>query len=74
MKTTLEIDERLLVRVMKISGLRTRRAVVDFALRQAERLVRSRRLLESLLPGDEFADAVDPAYDVMALRERETGR
>ena len=38
MKMTLSIDEKLLARVMKLSGLKTKREAVDFDLREAERL------------------------------------
>jgi Arc/MetJ family transcription regulator len=70
-KTTIELDEDRLNRVMKLTGLKTRKAVLDFALREAERAARVRRFLRSLLPDEEYGDAVAPGYDVLVLREKE---
>lgn len=71
MKTTIEIDEARLKKVMKLTGARTRRAAVDYALREAEKAGRIDRLVLDALPGSDFADAVDPKYDVCAVRARE---
>ena len=71
MKTTIDIDEARLKRVMKLAGLKTRKAAVEFALREAERAARIKRLLGASLADEEFTDAVDSAYDVRSLRERE---
>jgi len=54
-----------------MAGLKTRKETIDFALREAERAVRLRRLIKAPLADEELAGAVDPAYDVLALRERE---
>lgn len=71
MKATIEFDEERLSRVMKLTGLKTRKAVLDFALREAERAARVRKFLRSLLPDTEYSDAVAPGYDVLVLREKE---
>ena len=71
MKTTIDIDERRLKNVMKLSGAKTRKAAVDYALREAEKSGRIDWLIREALPGSEFADAVDPNYDVRAVRNRE---
>ena len=74
MKTTIDLDEAKLERVMKLTGLATRREAIDFALTQAERSAKVKSLL-----GRRFSEGitdnvvVGPAYDVLALRRRETG-
>jgi Arc/MetJ family transcription regulator len=71
MKTTIEIDEDKIKRVMHLTGIRTRREAVDFALSEVERLARVRQLLETSLYVDADGDVMDPAYDLMKLREME---
>lgn len=71
MKTTIDLDERRLSVVMKLTGLKTRKAAVDYALGAAERQASLDRLLERALPDEEYRSAVDPKYDVPALRKRE---
>ncbi len=70
MKTTVELDEKRLTSVMKLTGLRTRKAAVDYALRVAERAASLDRLMERALPDEAYRTAVDPHYDVVALRNR----
>jgi Arc/MetJ family transcription regulator len=65
---TLEIDEKRLARVMKLAGIRTKTAAVQYALREAERAARRDRLFATRWKSEELAAAVDPAYDVLALR------
>lgn len=68
MKTTIDIDEAKLKRVMRLTGLKTRKAAVDFALSEAERLARVDQLFRR--PFFVTRDPViDPAYDVIRLRE-----
>ena len=71
MKTTIDLDERRLAAVMKLTGLKTRKAAVDYALCAAERQASLDRLLERALPDEEYRTAVDPRYDLVALRKRE---
>lgn len=70
MKTTVELDENRLTTVMKLTGLRTRKAAVDYALRAAERAASLDRLMEKALPDEVYRTAVDTHYDVVALRDR----
>jgi Arc/MetJ family transcription regulator len=70
-KATTEYDETRLKRVMKLTGLKSRKAALDYALREAEHAANVRRFLKSLLPDAEYADAVAPGYDVLAVREKE---
>jgi Arc/MetJ family transcription regulator len=65
---TLEIDEKKLSRVMKLTGIRTKTAVVEYALETAERAARREKLFAIRWKREELASAVDPAYDVLALR------
>jgi Arc/MetJ family transcription regulator len=71
MKTTIDIDDHKVKRVMKLTGLKTRKATIDYALCQAEKAARVDRLVREALPGDAFTDAVDHTYDVLAIRNRE---
>ena len=74
MKTTVDIDERRVKRVMKLAGLKTRKAAIDYALREAEKTARVESLVREALPGESFRDAVDDSYDVVATRSRELVR
>jgi Arc/MetJ family transcription regulator len=73
MKITMNIDDALLERVMKLSGARTKTAAVDYALREVERheirmkLLREGMDIEKRLEGSAFF----PGYDVMAARVAE---
>ena len=69
MKTTIDLDEEKLLRVMKLTGLKTRKDVVDFALTETERIAKMKRLFEKPWTHKEMKDAIDPNYDLMALRE-----
>ena len=70
MKTTVELDEKRLATVMKLTGLGTRKAAVDYALRVAERAASLDCLMERALPDEAYRTAMDPHYDVVALRNR----
>lgn len=71
MKITVEIDDERLAQLMKLTGIRTKTRALDYALRMAERGARRDRLLETILGPEELTDAVDPTYDVLALRNKE---
>jgi len=73
MKTTIDIDEKRLKRVMELSGLKTRKAAVDYALREAECAANVERMVREAFPGDAYLDAVDPSYDLQRTRMTETG-
>jgi Arc/MetJ family transcription regulator len=69
MKMTMLIDEALLERVMKLTGLKTKTETVEFALRETERKNKlSGFLSRRKLAADEWKNSVDPAYDLMRLR------
>ena len=71
MKTTIDIDEELLVSVMTLTGVKTRRAAIDYALREAEKSAKLAHLVREAPPDVVFGEAVDPGYDVVALRNKE---
>jgi len=68
MKTTLEIDEKKLERIMKSTGLKTRKEAVDWALTEAERIATINRIAKEPWDAEAWKDAVDPDYDIIALR------
>lgn len=74
MKMTMHIDELLLARVIEAYGCESKTDAVDFALREMDRRVRYREFIKNGLglTAEELADAVDPHYDVMAMRVAET--
>ncbi len=69
MKTTIDLDERRLASVMRLTGLRTRKAAIAYALVAAERAASLDRLMEKALPDEDYRSAVDARYDVVALRK-----
>jgi Bacterial antitoxin of type II TA system, VapB len=75
MKTTVAVDEAKLVDLMKLTGLKTRKAAIDFALTEAMRAATLRPVLGSsifVVPDSE--PVVDPKYDLLKLREAEKPR
>jgi Arc/MetJ family transcription regulator len=68
MKMTLEVDEKKLARVMKLTGIRTKTAAVEYALGTAEQTARREKLFAIRWKSEELAAAVDPTYDVLTVR------
>lgn len=71
MKTTIDLDDKKLLRVMKLAGLKTRKEAIDFALTEVERLARIRKILSEPLYVDPTGHIIDPNYDLLRLREAE---
>lgn len=71
MKTTIDLDEEKLERVMKLTGLDTRKATIDAALSELERKAKIAHFYARIRSVEIPADAVDPNYDLMKLREME---
>ena len=71
-KMTMFIDEGLLARVMKLTGLKTKTETVGFALRETERKSKLAKFLSArkVTPA-EWKGSVDPAYDLTRLRVAE---
>jgi hypothetical protein len=71
MKMTVEIDEKRLSRLMKLTGIKTKTKALDYALSIAERSAKRMKLLSTSLSPEDLKDAVDPRYDLRELRGRE---
>jgi Arc/MetJ family transcription regulator len=69
MKTTIDLDEGKLKRVMKLAGIDTRKGTIDAALTELERTARINHFYANALPHEAYKDAIDPKYDLMKLRE-----
>lgn len=68
-KMTMFIDEGLLERVRKLTGLKTKTETVEFALRETERKRKLGKFLASRkVAAKEWKESLDPAYDLMSLR------
>lgn len=74
MKMTLHIDDALLDRVMAATGANTKTMAIDLALREMDRKAILVKLTSEGLgmEPDALRDAIDPAYDLEALRRHET--
>jgi Arc/MetJ family transcription regulator len=74
MKMTMHIDEALLRRVMESYGYDSKTEAVEMALRELDRKARFREVgLRGMeMTAEELAEAVDPAYDLDAMRVAET--
>ncbi|HEY5915435.1 MAG TPA: type II toxin-antitoxin system VapB family antitoxin [Verrucomicrobiae bacterium] len=74
MKMTLYIDEKLLTRVMVATGATSKTKAIDLALREMDRKAELVRLSAAGLGmgPEELKEAIDPAYDLAALRRAET--
>jgi Arc/MetJ family transcription regulator len=74
MKMTMHIDEALLKRVMEAYECETKTEAVEMALREMDRRMRFRELgMRGLeMTPEEIGDAVDPNYDLNAMRVAET--
>jgi Arc/MetJ family transcription regulator len=68
MKTTIEIDEGKLEHLMRLTGLKTRKEAVDWALTEASRIAAINRISETPWDSAFLKDAVDPEYDVVRMR------
>ena len=74
MKMTMHIDESILERVMRWSGAASKTEAVDLALKEMDRKARLAEIGKKGLglSRAELLEAVDPGYDLMALRLAET--
>jgi len=74
MKMTMHIDEALLKRVMAVYGYDSKTEAVEMALRELDRKARFREIgargME--MTPEELGEAVDPNYDLSAMRVAET--
>lgn len=74
MKMTMYIDDELLARVMEATGTTSKTKAIDLALREMDRKAKLVKLATAGLglSPDELRDAVDPAYNLEAMRSEET--
>jgi Arc/MetJ family transcription regulator len=70
-KTTIELDEEKLRRVMDLTGIKTRKEAVDYALVQAERAAKLAKLLANSWSKEDLESALDPDYSLRAVRRRD---
>ncbi len=68
MKTTIEIDDDKLDKIRRLSGFATRKDAVDWALTEAVRLAVMNDIEKNPWTLQETTEAVDPEYDIMAIR------
>ena len=70
MKMTMHIDEVLLERVMKNHGYESKTEAISESLKEMDRRDRllSYKNKDMGFTGEEIRNALDPAYDVMAMR------
>jgi Arc/MetJ family transcription regulator len=70
MKTTIDLDERRLLNVMKLKGFKTRKQAIDYALAEAERIAKVDAMLREKWSARECEELIDPGYDYKKLRAR----
>jgi Arc/MetJ family transcription regulator len=69
-KTTIEIDEAKLEKVMKLGGFSTRKEAVDWALTEAVRIATLNHIKANPWPESVARMAVAEDYDVLAARQQ----
>ena len=69
-KTTIELDDAKLARVMKLGGFSTRKEAVDWALTEAERIATLNHIEKHPWTESEARSAVAEDYDVLAARQQ----
>jgi Arc/MetJ family transcription regulator len=69
-KTTIEIDEEKLEKVMKLGGFSTRKEAVDWALTEAVRIATLNDIEKHPWSESVARNAVAEDYDVVASRQR----
>jgi Arc/MetJ family transcription regulator len=68
-KTTIELDEGKLEKVMKLGGFSTRKEAVDWALTEAVRIATLNHIKENPWPEAVLKEAIAEDYDVLAARQ-----
>jgi hypothetical protein len=71
MKTTIDLDEEKLKRVMELKGFATRKEAIDYALAAAEKIAAVENFLSEPFYVSNEKDVIDPGYDLEALRAME---
>jgi len=68
MKTTIELDDAKLERIMSAMNFKTRKEAIEWALTEAERLAVINSIKANPWSARVLEDAIDPEYDVLAMR------
>jgi len=68
---TVEIDEKKLSSLMKLTGITTKTRALNYAVSAAERNARRDKLLSTPLALKDLQSAIDPRYDLGELRAHE---
>lgn len=68
-KTTVELDENKLKKIMKLGGFGTMKEAIDWALTEAVRLAVLNDIEAHPWTASELREAIDPNYDVIASRQ-----
>jgi Arc/MetJ family transcription regulator len=68
MKTTVELDETKLEALMQVTGIKTRKEALDWALTEAVKVASINRIAETPWDAEFLKDAVDPDYDILKSR------
>lgn len=71
MKTTIDLDEAKLLSLMKLTGIKTRKEAVNYALTEGERLARVNDVLKKPYYVSDDPDVFDMDYDILKMRELE---
>lgn len=69
-KTTIELDESKLEKVMKLGGFTTRKEAVDWALTEAVRIATLNDIEKNPWSESTARSAVAEDYDILALRQQ----
>lgn len=72
MKTTIEIDEKKLDRIMKMTGIATMKEAVDWALSEAMRIATINQMIKEPWTAEEARRVMDSSYDLIAIRNNTT--
>jgi hypothetical protein len=68
---TVEIDSKRLSRLAEMTGIASVDQLVEFALNEAERAALMKKVFARKWSPEQMRSALDPAYDLLELREKE---
>ncbi len=69
-KTTVEIDEAKLDRIMASMGIKTRKEAIDWALTEAEKIAVMNHIAAHPWDAATIKESVYPAYDILSIRRQ----
>jgi hypothetical protein len=67
---TVEIDEKKLSRLMKLTGIKMKTKALNYALSTAEKSATRNKLISTSLAPKDLENAIDPRYDLREPRAR----